>query len=295
MKNIYSKDHGSLRSTPFGNTLTLDFAKAAVNGYDLGHGQATDFLTINCASTDYVGHKYGPNSIEVEDTYLRLDKALASFFQFLDEKVGKGNYLLFLTADHGVAHTIGFMQHYHIPAGYLESKKITAPLNEFLAKQFGARDLVSSYINYHFGFDLNKINENKLDYEAVKKASVSFLQKQPGIEFAVDIEHIGEAPIPEPIKSDIINGYYSKRCGPVIIIADPGWFEGHEGGTGTTHGNWNPYDSHIPLIFMGWHIKPGTSNRAIHMTDISPTLAALLHIQMPNGNVGKVIEEITKK
>lgn len=294
MKNIYQDDHGSIRSTPYGNTLTLNFAKAAVNGYSLGKGKATDFLTINCASTDYVGHKYGPNSIEVEDTYLRLDKDFAAFFQFLDQRVGKGNYLVFLTADHGAAHAIGFMKEHHIPADFLVSKKITEPLNELLNKQFVVGNLVSSYINYHFSFDLKKISENKLDYEAVKKSAVSFLQKQPGIQFAVDIEHIGEAPIPEPIKTDVINGYDSKRCGPVIILANPGWFGGHEGGTGTTHGNWNPYDTHIPLVFMGWGIKHGTTNRTVHMSDISPTLAALLHIQMPNGNVGEVIGELVK-
>ena len=294
MKNIYNSDRASIRSTPFGNTLTLDFAKAAVNGYNLGNEGATDFLAVNCASTDYVGHKYGPNSIEVEDTYLRLDKDFAAFFKFLDEKVGKGNYLLFLTADHGAAHAIGFMKEHQIPADFLVTKKIDGPLNEFLSKKFGTDKLISSSINYHLSFDLNKISENNLDYDAVKKATVSFLQKQPGIQFAVDIDNIGYAPIPEPIKSMIINGYNTKRCGPIMIIPDPGWFGGQEGGTGTTHGNWNPYDTHIPLVFIGWKIKAGTTNRHISMSDISPTLAALLHIQMPNGNVGEVIGEVIK-
>lgn len=294
MKNIYKDDPGSIRSTPFGNTLTLDFAEAAVNGYNLGHGEATDFLTINCASTDYVGHKYGPNSIEVEDTYLRLDKDFAAFFRFLDEKVGKGNYLLFLTADHGAAHAIGFMKEHHIPADFIVSNEIGVPLNEFLTKKFGVEKLVSSSVNYHLGFDLKKISENNLDYETVKKATVSFLQKLPGVQFAVDIDHIGDAPVPEPIKTMIINGYNTKRCGPVMIIPEPGWFGGYKGGTGTTHGNWNPYDTHIPLVFMGWNIKHGATNRDIRMSDISPTLAALLHIQMPNGNVGEVINEVVE-
>jgi arylsulfatase A-like enzyme len=92
----------------------------------------------------------------------------------------------------------------------------------------------------------------------------------------------------------IINGYNTKRCGPVIIVPDPGWFGGYEGGTGTTHGNWNPYDTHIPLVFMGWKIKHGATSRTVQMSDISPTLAALLHIQMPNGNVGEVIGEVVK-
>ncbi|HEU5052035.1 MAG TPA: alkaline phosphatase PafA [Hanamia sp.] len=294
MKDIYQKDHESFRTTPFGNTLTLDFAKAAVNGYDLGNGAATDFLTINCASTDYVGHKYGPNSIEVEDTYLRLDKDLASFFKFLDQKVGKGNYLLFLIADHGAAHAIGFMKDHKITADFLQTQSIVTPLNEFYKKKFDVENLISSFMNYHLSFDMKKIEENKLDYEAVKKATVNFLQQQPGIEFAVDIENIGNAPIPEPLKTDIINGYYSKRCGPIIIIPNPAWFGGAEGSTGTTHGSWNAYDTHIPLVFMGWHIKHGASNRTIYMSDISPTLAALLHIQMPNGNVGNAITEIAK-
>jgi predicted AlkP superfamily pyrophosphatase or phosphodiesterase len=294
LKNIYKDDRGSIRSTPFGNTLTLDFAKAAVNGYNLGNGQATDFLTVNCASPDYVGHKYGPNSIEVEDTYLRLDKDFAAFFRFLDQKVGKGNYLIFLTADHGAAHSIGFMKEHLIPADFLVSKKITTPLNEFLNQQFGVENLAPSFSNYHFSFDIKKINEQKLNYDAVKKAAVSFLQKQPGIQFAVDIDNIGSAPIPEPIKTKIINGYNTKRCGPVMIIPDAGWFSGSEGGTGTTHGSWNPYDTHIPLVFMGWGIKPGATNRYVRMSDISPTLAALLHIQMPNGNVGEVIGEVVR-
>lgn len=295
VQDIYKHDPATIRSTPFGNTLTLEFAESTINGYNLGNGEATDFLTINCASTDYVGHKYGPNSIEVEDTYLRLDKDFSSFFKFLDQKVGKGNYLVFLTADHGAANSIGFMQAHHIPADFLVSKKIYEPLEEFLKQQFGIEKLVISTMNYHLSFDLKKINADKLDYEAIKKATVSFLQKQPGIQFAVDIEHIGEAPIPEPIKSKIINGYNSKRCGPIMIIPNPGWFSGSIGGTGTTHGNWNPYDTHIPLVFMGWGVKHGTTNRSISMSDISPTLAAMLHIQLPNGSVGKVIEEVQEK
>lgn len=292
MKNIYKKDRGSIRTTPFGNTLILDFAKAAVNGYDLGKGKATDFLTINCASADYVGHKYGPNSIEVEDTYLRLDKDFAAFFQFLDGKVGKGNYLVFLTADHGAANSVGFMQDHHIPADFLISKEVDNALNDFLTRQFGVDKLIASSINYHFGFDLKKISEHQLNYEAIRKATVSFLQEQPGIQFAVDIDHIGEAPIPEPIKSKIINGYNTKRCGPITMIPNVGWFSWGGGTKGTTHGTWAPYDTHIPLVFMGWHIKHGATNRNVRMSDIAPTLAAMLHIQMPNGNVGEVIGEI---
>jgi predicted AlkP superfamily pyrophosphatase or phosphodiesterase len=292
MTKIYKTSRGSLRSTPFGNTITADFAKAAIEGYKLGSGKATDFLTINFASTDYVGHMYGPNSIEVEDTYLRLDRELASFFLYLDQKMGKGNYLVFLTADHGAANSIKFMQAHGVISDVMNVKALMTKLNGTLSTRFGVDSLVRSGTNYHVNYDINKIIRNHLNYDSIKKASVDYLQVQPGVQYAADIDHIGESPIVEPIKTMIINGYNKKRTGSVIIIPEPGWFEGSE--KRTTHGSWNPYDTHLPLLFMGWKIKHGSSNSMVNMTDIAPTVAALLHIQMPGGCIGKPIVEVMR-
>jgi predicted AlkP superfamily pyrophosphatase or phosphodiesterase len=294
IKEAYDKNNSSFRFTPFGNTLTLDFAAAAIEGYSLGQGTMTDFLTINCASTDYVGHMYGPNSIEIEDTYLRLDRDLESFFNMLDRRIGKGKWLVFLTADHGVAHTIGYMKKHNLPADFFVSKPIVDHLNQVLANKFGVERLIISGSNYQISFDMARIEERELDFEKIKKVVTDYLRRQPGVSYAVDLEKIGESPIPEPIKTMIINGYNFKRSGPVEVIMDPGWFEGY-GKTGTTHGSWNSYDTHIPLVFMGWGIAHGNSNAQIHMTDIAPTLAAILHIQMPNGCVGVPIKELMKK
>ncbi len=291
--DAYKKNKGSFRSTPFGNTITLDFATAAMNAYQLGSGAATDFLTINCASTDYVGHLFGINSIEVEDTYLRLDKDLATFFQMLDTKVGKGQYLVFLTADHGAAHAINFMQEHELPADFWYNKPLVDTLNKLLSEKFKVQNLVRSISNYQVNFNITKIFADKLDYSAIKKTTVEYLQLQPGINFAVDVAEIGKSPVPEPLKTMIANGNNFKRSGGVQIILTAGWFEGYSK-TGTTHGTWNPYDTHIPLLWYGWGIKPGNTNREIHMTDIAPTVAALLHIQMPNGNIGQVITELGK-
>ena len=293
IKEIYKQNKASFRSTPFGNSLTLDFAKAALDAYQLGRGTATDFLTINCASTDYVGHMFGPNSIEVEDTYLRLDQELASFFQLLDAKIGKGQYLVFLSADHGAAHAIGFMQEHNLPADFWYARPLADTLNKILAAKFNAPGLIRSIMNYQVNFNLTKIYNEHLDYTAIKKAVTDYLQQQPGISYAVDVAELGKSPIPEPIKTMIANGYNFKRSGGVQIILAAGWFEGYSK-TGTTHGTWNPYDTHIPLLFYGWNIKPGKTNRETHMTDIAATLAALLHIQMPNGCIGHVIEEVGK-
>ncbi len=293
INEIYKQSRSSFRSTPFGNSLTLDFAATALDAYKLGRGAATDFLTINCASTDYVGHMFGPNSIEVEDTYLRLDQDLASFFQLLDAKVGKGQWLIFLSADHGAAHSIGFMQEQRLPADFWYAKPLTDSLNKILLAKFKTGGLIRSIMNYQVNFNLGKISSEQLDFSAIKKATVDFLQQQPGISYAVDVAEIGNSPVPEPIKTMIANGYNFKRSGAVQVVLAAGWFEGYSK-TGTTHGTWNPYDTHIPLLFYGWNIKPGKTNRETHMTDIAATLAAMLHIQMPNGCVGHVIEEVGK-
>jgi predicted AlkP superfamily pyrophosphatase or phosphodiesterase len=289
----YKKSHGTFRPTPFGNTLTLDFARQAVEGYQLGSGPVTDFLTINCASTDYVGHMFGPNSIEVEDTYLRLDQDLGKFLTYLDTRLGKGQYTVFLTADHGAAHAIGFMQKHEIPADFWNARPLVDSLNRLLAAKFGVDKLIRSGLNYQLNFDLGKIEAQHLDFDAIKRLTVEYAKRQPGISYAVDVDRIGEAPVPEPLKSMIINGYNFRRSGAVQIVLAAGWFDAY-GKTGTTHGTWNPYDTHIPLVFMGWGVKQGHTNAPVNMTDIAPTVAALLHIQMPNGSVGRPIREITE-
>jgi predicted AlkP superfamily pyrophosphatase or phosphodiesterase len=291
LDSSYKVSKASFRTTPFGNTLTLDFAKAAVDGYQLGKGAVTDFLTINCASTDYVGHQFGINSIEEEDTYLRLDQDLATFFSFLDERVGKENYTVFLTADHGAAHAVWYSQNHDIPADYFGTTPLTDSLNSILGKAFQTPNLVDTISNYQVTFHMKTIREKKLEFNAIKKMALEWLRQQPGITYAIDMANVGESPVAEPVRTMVMNGYYYKRSGAIQLILNAGWFEGR-GKTGTSHGTWNPYDTHIPLVFMGWGIHPGHSNDVVYMTDIAPTIAAMLHIQMPNGCVGKPITRV---
>ena len=289
---FYKIDHDNIRSSPFGNTLTLDFAKAAVEGYALGQREMTDFLTINCASTDYVGHKYGPNSIEVEDVYLRLDKDLAAFFNFLDNKIGKGNYTVFLTADHGASHNVDFAKAHGLPSGLTKFSATIKTLNDTLTQLYGADSLILSGTNYYVNFNLPRIQRLGLPLDSLKKVAINYLQRQPGLQYVIDMANITATLLPQPIREMVINGYNRKRAGQILVLPEPGWFDGWD--KGTTHGTWNPQDTHIPLVFMGWGIKHGQSYRTLHMTDIAPTIAALLHIQMPNGNIGEVIPEVLK-
>lgn len=292
IKTIYEKNKGVIRSTPFGNTLTLALATEAVKANQMGKGEATDFLTINCASTDYVGHQFGPNSIEIEDTYLRLDKDLADFFNMLDKTVGAGNYTVFLTADHGAAHAINFMKAHKMPANLWDSNPLEKELNKLLADKYGRGNLIRNIMNYQVNFNLDKISKEQLDFDAIKKFTCDYIKQQPGVTFAIDIEKVGALPIPEPLKTMVTNGYNFKRSGQIQIILNAGDFEGQTQ-TGTTHGTWNPYDTQIPLLWYGWGVKPGKTNKTYYMTDISATIAAMLHIQMPNGCIGQPIIELT--
>jgi arylsulfatase A-like enzyme len=186
------------------------------------------------------------------------------------------------------------MQQHEIPADFWSARPLVDSLNRLLAAKFGVDKLIRSGLNYQLNFDLGKIEAQHLDFDAIKRLAVEYARRQPGIAYAVDVDKIGEAPVPEPLKSMIINGYNFRRSGSVQIVLAAGWFDAY-GKTGTTHGTWNPYDTHIPLVFMGWGVKQGHTNAPVNMTDIAPTVAALLHIQMPNGSVGRPIREITEK
>ena len=284
----------ALRLSPYGNSLTLDFAKAAIKNERLGQGKETDFLAVSLSSTDYIGHQFGVNAVETEDTYLRLDKDLESFFNTLDQTIGKGQYTVFLSADHGAAHNPQFLKDQKIPADLWNGGSILKGLNEKLSQQFKQEKLVLGFNNYQVNFNYFLIDQSNIDINQLKDAAINFLNNQEGVAYALDMDKASIASVPDAIKSKIINGYNRQRSGAIQILLNPGLFQGSSK-TGTTHGTWNPYDTHIPLVFMGWGIKQGSTNRLTSMADIAPTLAALLHIQEPNGNIGLPIEEVLKK
>jgi predicted AlkP superfamily pyrophosphatase or phosphodiesterase len=283
----------TIRSTPYGNSLTLDMARAAIDNEKLGKNTVTDFLAVSLSSTDYVGHQYGVNAVEIEDTYLRLDRDLGSFLTYLDNTIGKGNYTVFLTADHGAAHNPAFLNDHGIPAGIWPAADILKDLNKYLADKYQEKNLVLSLMNYQVNLNNAVIADKKISEYALKQDCIAYLQKQEGVAYVVDMQAAQQAAIPEAIRTRIVNGYNAERSGTIQIILKPGWFDGH-GATGTTHGTWNPYDTHIPLLFMGWGVQHGHTNVSTHMTDIAPTVSALLHIQVPNGSIGLPIVQVLK-
>lgn len=282
-----------LAATPYGNSFTLKFAEGAILNEHLGSNTVPDFLAVSLSSTDYIGHRFGPNSVEVEDCYLRLDKDLEEFLLFLDEHVGKGNYVLYLTADHGAAHVPDFMKEHKIPAGVFPIDTVISQLKSKLKEQYGEGDWLLSFENMQLTLNNKLIAERNADKAKMKKDIHDFLIQFDGVVSVMDLENLDKELMEPSLKADIANGYYPKRSGEIFVQFEPGWFEGMP--KGTTHGTVYPYDTHIPLVWMGWHVTHGEDHSDIHMADIAPTVAALLHIQEPNGNVGKVIKGLWGK
>jgi hypothetical protein len=168
-----------------------------------------------------------------------------------------------------------------------------ATLNDVLQREFGNGAYIQTIINYQVFLNNDFIQQSKkLDREVIKRRIIQTLLTQPGIDKAVDLENIQKANLPHQLEMMLVNGYNQQLSGDIQFIYRPQWFEGF--GRGTTHGSWNPYDSHIPLVWFGWGIKAGKTAREVYMTDIAPTLAAMLQIQMPNASLGKVIEEVRR-
>jgi predicted AlkP superfamily pyrophosphatase or phosphodiesterase len=289
LDQFIGKNYGAISGTPYGNSMTKEMAMAAVTAEQMGKDTITDFLAVSFSSTDYVGHAFGPNAIEVEDTYLHLDRDLGDFFHFLDNKVGKGQYLVFLSADHGVSHVPGFASQNNIPGGVLDAG-IEKALDSLLRKQFGDYKFILATTNSQLFFNHHLMDSLKTDKAAVSRSVINYLSALKGIDRVFETSNVMNIPLVNEIRTKVVNGYYPSRSGDIQIIAKSGWM--NEGTTGTTHGSWNPYDTHIPLLWYGWNVKHGKTNREIYMTDIAPTVAGLLHVQMPSGSIGKVITEV---
>lgn len=289
LPELYKKyGYNIIRNTPFGNSLTFDMAKAAIDGEQLGTDDETDLLAVSCSSTDYIGHQVGTHAVETEDTYLRLDKAIADFLSYLDAKVGKGNYLVFLSADHGAMNNVHFLQDRRIPAGNWDDGVAAKKLNEVIAKEFpNTGDFVKTVMNYQVFFNCEVIKNQHLDFAKIKQTVVDFLKEDSCVLYACDMEKTMTESIPEEVKYRIVNGYNRERSGDVQIVLKPNFYT--HGMKGTDHGAWNLYDTHIPLVFMGWGIKHGATTKRTFMTDIAPTIGALIHVQAPNGCVGQPI------
>ena len=282
-----------IKTIPAGNTYTVDFAKAAIKGEQLGKSKFTDFLAVSFSSTDYVGHRYGVAAVETEDTYLRLDKDLAHFFNFLDTEVGKENYTLFLTADHAAVHVPSYLQSLKIPAHYLSTKKLKRFLSEITQKYFNSKELIENVSNYQIFLDQEKIEALGFNKNTVAQRLADEVLSFDKIYKAVTARTLQTTNFTEGLMHSLQQGYNPKFSGDVLMIPYPATLNYSR--KGTSHGSGYSYDTHVPLIFYGNGIKKGASKKTYKIIDIAPTISNLLKIEAPNGTSGKIIEEVLKK
>lgn len=282
--------YGILTRTAFGNNLTTDFALAAIDGEALGNDAITDVLTISYSSPDYVGHRYGVNAKETQDTYLRLDLEIARLLNGLDQKVGKGNYTVFLTADHGAVQVPAYLQSKKIAAGYFNTSAMRKDLEKHLKQKYDIESLVADISNRQVFLDYNKINKAALQREAVEREIKHYLIGYPQIAEVLTRDMIERSSFSDKIGKRIKMGFNPKRSGDIVFELNPGVIS--YGKTGSQHGSAYSYDTHIPILFYGKGINQGMTTKPAEIVDIAPTMAALLGIAFPNATTGQVLYEV---
>ncbi len=281
-----------IKGSAFGNSLTADFAIAAIAGEQLGSDDITDFLTVSFSSTDYVGHNFGVNSKEIQDTYLRLDKDLERLFNELDAKVGKGEYTVFLTADHGAVHVPSYLKSIKIPAGYFNPNSFAPKVQAFLKERFKGDSLIENVSNYQMFFNYEGLRKNEIDSEELQKELAHFILQQPQVDKVFTRSQLENTHYSSGLAALIQKGFNQKRSGDLILILDPATIVYSP--TGSTHGSGLTYDTHAPLLFFGKGIKKGSTTKKTKITDIAPTISALLGIAFPNGATGDVLPFVLK-
>ncbi len=282
-----------IKSTPFGNSLTADFAIAAIDGEQLGQDEITDFLTVSFSSTDYVGHNFGVNSKEIEDTYLRLDRDLARLLQALDQKVGKGNYTLFLTADHGGVNVPAYLQSVKIPGGLFNFGQFKIDFLSWLNEKYAADDLIANISNNQIFFNYAALEEKGINAEELEKDIAQHVLQYDRVSEVFTRSQLMATSYTESIAAAIDHGFNQKRSGDVMIVLDPQVIS--YSATGSTHGTGLNYDTHAPLIFYGKGIRRGNTMDRTEVVDIAPTIAALLGIPFPSGATGEPIFTVMEK
>ena len=286
---------------PLCGHITTDMAIAALKGERLGKGKVTDMLCVSYSQTDVIGHKYSTRGEHTDEAYLELDKDIARLLKALDDQVGEGNYLLFLTADHGGAHNFQYMIDHKMNGGAwrTDDEAMKEKLDACLKENFGAavdRSIINGFLGYRVYLNHGKIKALGLDLQKVKEVLVAYFSQVPHVQFVMDFEKVNTWSVPDVLRSRALLGYHPQRSGDLLLVLEAGFYEFGKWSSpiGTTHGAWNPYDAHIPLLFYGWKVEHGSTSREVHITDIAPTITQMLHIQQPNACIGEAIGEVVK-
>ncbi|MEY8096333.1 alkaline phosphatase family protein [Falsihalocynthiibacter sp. S25ZX9] len=286
-----------LTLSPFGDQMTADFAKTLIDAEGLGDDDVTDFLSVSFSVTDYVGHFFGPSSLEAEDNLLQLDRALADLFAYVDAEVGLENTLIVLAADHGAPEAPGYLASIGMPGSYVSPDEWdTAPAIERIKTRFGITGpLFEGYDHPYLTLAADVRDNPAIDRVALETAIADELVSFEGVAYAVPSSRLREGSLPDnALMQAVLNNYHPDRSGDIYIVFQPESFINDMDGLSVTvtHGSPWRYDTFVPILFAGQGISPQTVSRRVHPIDVALTLSVLAGTRPPSGATGEVLLEV---
>jgi predicted AlkP superfamily pyrophosphatase or phosphodiesterase len=286
-----------LTLSPAGDQLTADFAKTLVDKEGLGDDDITDYLGVSFSATDYVGHFFGPSSLESEDNILQLDRTLADLFAYIDGEIGLDRTLIVLSADHGAPEAPGYLNELGRPVGYVAPDTWdTAPAIERIKATFGITGpLVEGYDHPYLYLSEEVRKDKAVDQTALETAMAKELTAFEGVAYAVPSSRLREGSLPDnALTRAVSNNYHPDRSGDIYLVFNPGWFINDMDGLSVTvvHGSPWRYDTFVPIIFAGCGLEPQTVSRRVHTVDIAITLTTMVGAKPPSGASGEVLLEV---
>ncbi len=296
LQNPQSSDYyATLQCTPMGDELTIDFALELLRQEKLGQGPSTDMLMVGLSATDYIGHAFGPDSLEAEDNLMRLDRSLARLFGEVDRLIGLKQVLIVLSSDHGISSIPEYAQSIGLAAGRLNPVKLMICLNDCLQQRYQTdRNLVLAFANPAFYLDRQAILELNLDLVEVERRVSEELLTQPGIAYAVTrTDLLAAQPTSDSILQKVQHSFHPHLSGHVIVVQQPVWFlYSDPEAYSAMHGSPYPYDTYVPIMLAGSGIAARRIERMVGPQDIAPTVAAILGIDPPKGCTGTLLAEV---
>ena len=290
--------YSDLRYTPWADELTLSFTQALLEAEQLGKGENTDYLSVSFSATDYVGHSFGPNSLEAEDNLLRLDRTLARLFASIDKAVGLDKTLIVLSSDHGAQAAPEHLEIHGFEAGRLGTEDLLEPIDKALSAHYGvAESLVAAFVKPNLYLDLDALARAGIDLEDAETALAGIVVELPGFSHAFTRSDLLEGDLADTaVSRAVLNAFHPVRSGNVYVVAAPHWYFGHAmNSDAATHGTLYSPDTFVPMVFAGPGIENKVVGRRVSPRDLAPTLSAYMGILPPTGSVGQVLEEIANR
>ena len=286
-----------LTLSPVGDALTLDFVKTLIEAEALGQDETPDYLAVSFSSTDYVGHLFGPSSLESEDNLLRLDRTLAQLLEFVDQKVGPNHTLIVLSADHGGPEAPPYLNELGIEADYFDPATVDQLAGiQALKERLGVEQkLVANYFHPYVYLNQEALRSRGLNPDEIEVAIARELQKVEGIALALPSSKIKNGIIPDlPVIEKIMRNFSPRRSGNIYVVFEPHWFINDFDGltVASAHGSPWQYDTFVPVIFAGRGVPAQKVYRRIYTVDVAPTLSAILKVKPPSAAAGEILIEV---